>query len=72
MTTGGEHSTLEETMSVLDVPVLTKCLLYSNERGIGKYWKQSLIDSMVQKGREEKRLAEEREGTIMRVFQPLQ
>ena len=60
MTTGGGHSRLEETLSTLGVPVMTKSSFISIENGIGDYWKQSLFDSMAEAGRQEKRLAEER------------
>ena len=60
MATGGGHSRLEETMAVMGVPVMTKSSFISIERGIGEEWKQKLIDSMAEAGREEKQLAEER------------
>ena len=69
--TGGGHSKLTETMSVLGVPVLTKPCFISLESNIAECWKQSLLESMSEAGREEKRRTEEGE-TIMRVFQPLQ
>ncbi len=60
MTTGGGHSRLEESMSVMGVPVMTKSSFIRSECGIGEQWRRSLIDSMAEAGREEKRLAEER------------
>ena len=60
MATGGGHSRLEETMSTLGVPVMTKPSFIAMENRIGDYWKQSLLDSMAEAGKEEKRLAEER------------
>ena len=60
MTTGGGHSHLEETMSMLGVPVMTKANFISTERDIGHWWKEKLAESMLEAGKEEKRLAEER------------
>ena len=60
MTTGGGHSRLEEAMSTLGIPVMSKASFISTENRIGEYWKQSLVDSVVEAGKEEKRLAEER------------
>ena len=59
MRTGGGHSQLEEQMSVLGVPTLTKSSFIYKERSIGVEWKQSLSESMAEAGREEKRIAEE-------------
>ena len=42
------------------VPVLTKPCFISLESNIGECWKQSLLESMIEAGREEKRQAEER------------
>lgn len=58
MTTGGGHSRLEESLSVIGVPVMTKASFISSERAIGEKWKQCLADSMLEAGKEEKRLAE--------------
>ncbi len=60
MATGGGHSHLEETMSVLGVPVMTPASFISTERDIGNWWKEKLTESMIEAGKEEKRLAEER------------
>ena len=60
MATGGGHSHLEETMSILGVPVMTKASFINTERQIGNWWKEKLVESMAEAGREEKRLAEER------------
>ena len=60
MATGGGHSHLEETMSVLGVPVMTKACFINTERQIGKWWKEKLKESMLEAGKEERRLAEER------------
>lgn len=58
MSTGGGHSQLEETMSVVGVPVMTSASFVHTERDIGEFWKQELQESMAEAGREEKRLAE--------------
>ena len=60
MATGGGHTKLQEIMATLGIPVMSKNSSTSTERGIGKWWKQQLQLSMLQAGREEKRLAEER------------
>ena len=60
MSTGQGHSQLEESMSVLGVPVMTKASFISTEKDIGEQWKRELHQLMVEAGREEKRLAEER------------
>ena len=58
MSTGGGHSQLEETMSVVGVPVMTSASFVRTERDIGEVWKRELQESMAEAGREEKRLAE--------------
>lgn len=60
MSTGGGHSRLEESLAVMGVPSMSKSSFISTERGIGKRWKEMLADTMVEAGKEEKRLAEER------------
>ena len=60
MATGGGHSQLEETMSTLGVPVMTKNSFIQTERGIGEWWRQELHESMAAAAKEEKRLAEQR------------
>ncbi len=60
MSTGGGHSQLEETMSVLGVPVMTKASFIDTERCIGEMWTQELSDSMIKAGKEEKCLAMDR------------
>ena len=60
MSTGGGHSRLEETLSVLGVPVMTKSRFISTERGIGEQWRKILEESMAEAGRQEKQLAIER------------
>ncbi len=60
MVTGGGHSNLEESMSIVGVPVMTNASFVQTERAIGEAWKQELLESMAEAGREEKRLAEQR------------
>lgn len=52
---------MAETMSVLGVPVMAKSSFIQSERDIGEWWRIELEASMAEAGREEKRLAEERE-----------
>ena len=60
MTTGQGHSQLEESMSTMGVPVMTKATFISTEKDIGACWKAELQQSMAEAGREERGLAEER------------
>lgn len=60
MSTGGGHSRLQQTMSTIGVPVMTKNSFIHTERGIGEWWNEQLQQSMIEAGKEEKRLAEER------------
>ena len=58
MATGGGHSHLEVSMSVLGVRVMSKASFINTERDIGQWWKEKLAESMAEAGKEEKRLAE--------------
>ena len=60
MSTGGGHSKLQETMGTLGIPVMSKNSFTSTERDVGRWWKDQLEQSMLETGKEEKRLAEER------------
>ncbi len=60
MSTGGGHSRLQETMGVFGVPVMAGKNFVSTERDIGEWWRKQLNEVMVEAGKEEKRLAEER------------
>ncbi len=60
MVTGRGHSNLKELMSIVGVPVMTNASFVQTERAIGEAWKQELLESMAEAGREEKRLAEQR------------
>ena len=60
MCTGGDHCKLQETMSMVGVPVMSKTSFISTERHIGEAWKDQLRESMLEAGREERRLAIEK------------
>ena len=57
MFTGGCHSKLKETMSMLDVPVVSPKNFIITEWSIGQWWKSELQAEMKEAGKEEKRLA---------------
>ena len=59
MSTGVGHSQLEESMSVMSIPVMTKTSFIQMERDIGIVWKDALQSSMAEAGQHEKRIAEE-------------
>ena len=54
MATGGGHSQLEETMSIVGVPVMTGVSFIQTERDIGELWKRKLQESMAEAGQKEK------------------
>ena len=60
MAIGGGRSQLEEAMSFIGVPVMTKTGFVDTERVIGEWWKQELKESMAEAGQEERRLAIEK------------
>ena len=60
MYTGGGHSRLQETYAPVGVPVMTKRSFIRTEKAVGDRWKEMLQETMVEAGKEEKRLAEER------------
>ena len=60
MATGTGHSQLQESLSAMGIPVMTKASFISTERDIGECWKRMLLSSMAEAGREEKRIAEEK------------
>ena len=47
-------------MSVLGVPVMSKMTFIQTERDIGELWEQEMEKAMLEAGKEEKRLAEEK------------
>jgi len=54
MATGGGFNPLEESMSVLGIPVMTKKSFVHTEHMIGKWWWDQLEESMKQAGIEER------------------
>ena len=66
-----ESGQLEETMSVVGVPVMSKKSFIQTERDIGEVWKKELLESMAKV--EGKRNSWQRKGeNSIKVFQPLQ
>ena len=62
MVTGGGQSHLQESLSVVGVPVMSKRSFIHTERALGEWWKEQLTESMIEAGIEEKRFAFERGG----------
>ena len=60
MVTGGGHTALQESMSVVGIPVMTKASFIHTERDVGEWWSEQLRESMLEAGREEKKIAEEK------------
>ncbi len=60
MVTGGGHSRMEEALSVIGVPVMTKPSFINIERSIVEQWRKFLQKSMIEAGIEEKKLAIEK------------
>ena len=48
ISTGGGHNTLEESMSVIGIPVMTKNTFIQIERAIGELWRQQLVELMAE------------------------
>lgn len=57
MATGGGHAPLEEAMSILGIPVMTKKTFVATEKEISQQWRSFLDKSMVEAAEEEKRIA---------------
>ena len=57
MATGGGYSTLQESMAVIGVPVMTKKSFIATEQMVADKWWESLKISMKDAGAEEKQLA---------------
>ena len=57
MSPGGGHSKLEETLSVIGVPVMTKKSFIGTERDIGVTWRCALKQSMMEAGQREREIA---------------
>ena len=60
MSTGNGHNNLQDAMSVLGVPVMSKTTFIQTERDIGELWELEMEKAMLEAGKEEKRLAKER------------
>ena len=60
MATGGGHKKLKETMATLGVPIMSQRSFITTERDIGEWWRRQLENSMTEAGKEEHRLAIER------------
>ena len=60
MATGKGHSQLQESLSAMGIPVMTKASLISTERDIGESWKRMLLSSMAEAGHEEKWIAKDK------------
>ena len=58
MATGGGHSSLEELLSTLGVPSLTKRMFTEIERCLGTSFEQLLFELMAKTGKEEKQIAQ--------------
>ena len=63
MATGGRYSKLNETMATLGVPCMSKKNFIATERQIGEWWRDKLHESMMEAGREERKLAIERQDS---------
>ena len=57
MTVGGGFNSLEESLSVLNIPVMTKRSFIHTEQMIGKWWWTVLEESMISAGKVEKQIA---------------
>ena len=57
MSTGGSHTTLQETMSVIGLPTMTKKSFTATERRIGEWWWNHLQESIKSAGEMEKTIA---------------
>ena len=71
MSTGGGHSKLEETLSVIGVPVMTKKRFNDTERDIGETWRCALKQSMMEAGQREREKLLFKRVIFMREFLPL-
>ena len=60
MCTGGGHSTLQESLAYLGVPVMTKKSFTATERTIGKWWREHLQQSVIEAGRADRDMAIQR------------
>ena len=56
---GGGHSSFEEVLTTLCVPLLTKQMFTEIEQFLGTSFEQLLLELMIKTGREEKQIAEQ-------------
>ena len=54
MSSGSGHNHLQDTMSVLGVPVMSKVAFIQTERGIGQVWEREMKKAMLEAQKEEK------------------
>ena len=59
MATGGGHSSLEEILATLGVPLLAKCMFTEIERCLGTSFEQLLLELMVKPGKQEKQMGKQ-------------
>ena len=57
MSVGGGFNSLEESLSVFNIPVMTQRSFVHTEQMIGKWWWKLLEESMISAGKEEKQIA---------------
>jgi len=69
MAVGGGFNSLEELMSALGVPVMTKSSFIYTERIIGKWWWIILEESILTAGKEEKQIAMQKKNSYHGEFQ---
>ena len=60
MSTGGGHSSIEKSMSMLGIPVMTKRSFIASEKQIGQWWMDVIQQTMDEAGKEERRFAVEK------------
>ena len=60
MSTGGGYSSLQEQMSAIGIPVMTKRSFMKTEKAVGKLWWREMEVSMKHAGKEERRIAIEK------------
>ena len=56
---GGGHAKMDEILSVVSIPSIDRRNFHSTETFIPKEWRQQLAQQMLERGKEERRLAME-------------
>ena len=59
VSTGGGHAKMDEILSVMSIPSIDRRNFHSTEMFITKEWRQQLAQEMLERGKEERRLAME-------------